>query len=563
VQEIRRNSFLKKAFSSPELLISCSIAFSAAIAVATVGFVRGTYAAGGSDSSCYALMADAFASGALQPTSDLVSRVPWPDAPKTFTPGGFVASETNPAASAPVCAPGFSLLLAPLIAIGGRDAIFILTPLAGALLVWLTFAAGRAMAGPLAGAMAAVLVAASPATLYQVVQPMTDVTAAALWMATFVALLGRRFALAGACCGLALLVRPNLLPLAVVAGFAALGIRPAFARERFGEVRRSLGGGGDSGFGIRSVARFVAAALPFGLLVLWLNNGLYGSPFRTGYGQLGHLFGLSVVPVNASRYLGWLVETHTLFPLLAFAAPFVVPREKRADVALAIGLILATCAIYFFYTPFDHWSFVRFLLPAIALMMVLASVVTISAITRAIPRRLGAAPLDSRSGRPELRRRAALIAATITAALATFCVRAADDRLAFNLKFLEQRYRSAGLVVRDRLPDNAVVLSVWDSGAVRFHGRKEALTWAGLDPAWLDRAVAWLDENGHAPYILVESWEEQPFRTRFGNHSDIGKLDWPPKFEIDRVVRIFDPKDRVRYDRGENVATEYLWPMRE
>jgi hypothetical protein len=512
----------------PELLISCSIALAAAVSVATVGLVRGTYAAGGSDSSCYALMADAYASGALQPTSDLVARVPWPDAPKTFTPGGFVASETNPSASAPVCAPGFSLLLAPLIAIGGRDAIFILTPLAGALLVWLTFAAGNAVAGPLAGAMAAVLIAASPATLYQVVQPMTDVTAAALWMATFVGLLARRWELAGACCGLALLVRPNLLPLAVVAGLA-VGIR-------------------DSGSGIRNAARFVVAAIPFGVLVLWLNNGLYGSPFRTGYGQLGQLFGLSVVPLNASRYLGWLVETHTVFPLLAFAAPFVVAREKRAHAALAIGLILATCAIYFFYTPFDEWTYVRFLLPAIALMIVLASVVIIQALTRAIPRRLGVV---------------ALIATAITAALAMFCVRAADDRLAFNLKFLEQRYRSAGVVVRDRLPANAVVLSVWDSGAVRFHGRKEALTWAGLDPAWLDRALAWLDENGHTPYILVESWEEPAFRNRFGNHSDIGKLDWPPKYEIDRVVRIFDPRDRARYDRGETVNTEYLWPMRE
>ena len=519
---------MKKRLPSPELLISCSFAFAAAIAVAAVGFVRGTYAAGGSDSSCYALMADAFASGALQPTSELVSRVPWPDAPKTFTPGGFVASETNPAASAPVCAPGFSLLLAPLILIGGRDAIFILTPIAGALLVWLTFAAGRAMAGPLAGAMAAVLIAASPATLYQVVQPMTDVTAAMAWMATFLALLGRRSLLAGVCCGLALLVRPNLLPLAVVASLV-IGIR-------------------DWGSGIRNVTRFLAAAFPFGLLVLWLNNGLYGSPFRTGYGQLGHLFGLSIVPVNASRYLGWLVETHTPFPVLAFAAPFVVPREKRADAALAIGLILATCGIYFFYTPFDDWSYVRFLLPAIALMMVLASAVTVHGLTRGLPRRPGVP---------------ALIVSAITVGLAVFCVRTADDRLAFNLKFLEQRYRSAGLVVRDRLPDNAVVLSVWDSGAVRFHGRKEALTWAGLDPAWLDRAVAWLEENGHTPYILVESWEEPEFRTRFANHSDIGKLDWPPKYEIDRVVRIFDPKDRVRYDRGENVATEYLWPMRE
>ena len=70
----------------------------------------------------------------------------------------------------------------------------------------------------------------------------------------------------------------------------------------------------------------------------------------------------------------------------------------------------------------------------------------------------------------------------ITASLAIFCVRTANDRLAFTLKFLEQRYRSAGLIVRDRLPPNAVVLSVWDSGAVRFHGRKEAFVVGGARP---------------------------------------------------------------------------------
>ena len=215
---------MRKIFSSPELLISCSIAFAAATAIASVGFLRGTYAAGGSDSSCYALMADAFAAGRLQPASDLVAQVPWPEAGKTFTPGGFVTSETNPSVSAPVCAPGFSILLAPLIAVGGFDAIFLLTPIAGALLVWLTFVAGRAIANPAAGAIAAVLIASSPATLYQVVQPMNDVTTAALWMATFAALVARRWGLAGVCCGLALLVRPNLLPLALVAALVDQGL---------------------------------------------------------------------------------------------------------------------------------------------------------------------------------------------------------------------------------------------------------------------------------------------------------------------------------------------------
>ena len=504
-----------------------------------VGTRWGTYAAGGSDSSCYALMADAFASGALQPTSGLVARVPWPDAPKTFTPGGFVTSETDSSASAPVCAPGFSVLLAPFILMGGRDAIFLFTPIAGALLVWTTFLAGGAIGGPLAGAMAAVLVAASPATLYQVVQPMNDVTTTALWMGTFGALVRRRFTLAGFLCGLALLVRPNLLPLALVAGvFALRGIRGW-------ELR------------MRRATRFLAAAIPCGLVVLWLNDGLYGSPFRTGYGQLGHLFSLSAFSVNASRYTGWLLETQTVFPLLAFAAPFVVAREKRSDAWLAIGLIIGTCVVYFFYTPFEDWSYLRFLLPAIALMTVLASVVTVQVVAHTVHQK---ARLDGASAKADGR---TLIVIAIAAGLALFYVRTAEDRLAFNLKHLERRYRSAGLVVRDTLPANAVVLSVWDSGAVRFHGRKDALVWAGLDPQWLDRSLAWLDEQGHPPYILVESWEEPAFRERFGHHSDIGKLDWPPKYEIDRVVRIFDPKDRERYHRGENVNTEYLWPLKD
>src|SRR5438874_1946891 len=149
----------------------CSIvALAAAAGLAAVGFIRGTYAAGGSDSSCYALMADALASGKLQPSSALASQVPWPDASKTMAPGGFVPSQSDPSAASPVCAPGFSLLLAPVVRLAGPNALFAVTPIAGALLVWLAFLAARTLAGPLAGSMAAVLMATSPVVLFQVVQ---------------------------------------------------------------------------------------------------------------------------------------------------------------------------------------------------------------------------------------------------------------------------------------------------------------------------------------------------------------------------------------------------------
>jgi hypothetical protein len=526
--------------------IAClAVAVAAAIGLAAVGFVYGTYAAGGSDSSCYALMAEAFASGTLQPSSALVAHVPWPDAAKTFTPGGFVPSELNPTASAPVCAPGFSLLLAPLVVAGGRNAVFVLTPVAGALLVWLTFVAGQSLAGPLAGAMSSVLIATSPAVLYQVVQPMNDITTTALWMGVYVALISRRYELAGLCCGLALLVRPNLLPLAVVAGTYLLIPNPNSlipTRDSLNPNPKSL---------ITSVGRFrravvfSLAALPGVLAVLWLNDRLYGGPLRSGYGELGHLFSISVVPGNAAQYARWFVETQTPFPFLAFAAPLVIDRARRSAAVLALGFSVTTALIYFAYQPFDDWSYLRFLLPAIALMLVLAIAVMTQVALKIVPRT------------------GPFVVAAIALALAAFGVRTAEDRFAFTMQSLEQRYRSAGIVVRDELPPDAVVLSVWDSGAVRFHGRKEALAWAALDPDWLDRSLDWLMHNGRKPYILVESWEEAAFRSRFGSHSAVGRLDWPPKYEIDRVVRIYDPQDRVRYDRGEHVATEFLWPLKD
>ncbi len=505
------------------------VTIAAAIGLAAVGIFYGTYAAGGSDSSCYALMAESLASGHLQPSSALIAEVPWPDAQKTFTPGGFLPSQSHPAGFAPVCAPGFSVLLAPVVKFGGANALFSVTPMAGALLVWLTYLAGSALAGPVAGAMGAVLVAASPAVLYQVVQPMNDITTAALWMAVFVGLISRRFVVAGICCGLALLVRPNLLPLAPVAVLYILHV------DR------------------RQVVPFVIAALPFALAVLALNAGLYGGPLRSGYGTIDRLFGLSAVPTNVSQYGRWLIETQTPFPLLALAAPLVLDRPRALDAWLAVAFVAATLSIYFLYKPFDDWSYLRFLLPAITLMLVLASAVVVEVARRMTENKPGAF----------LRRIAGPVAVSVLAiGLAVFGVRTANARFAFTMHALEQRYRSAGRVVRDRLPPNAVVLSVWDSGAVRFHGRKEALVWEGLDPAWLDRSVRWLEAHGYQPYVLVESWEEPGFRARFGNSSDTGKLDWPPKFEIDRLVRVYDPQDRAAYHRGDRVHTEYLWPLR-
>ena len=138
-----------------------------AIALAAFGVVRGTWAVGGSDSSCYALMAQGIrAAGSCSRRSALAIDAPWPNAAITFAPGGFIPSPIHPDAAAPICAPGMSVLMAPLAALFGQDAIFWLTPIAAAVLVLSAFVIARQLAGGMAGATAAILTATSPIVLY-------------------------------------------------------------------------------------------------------------------------------------------------------------------------------------------------------------------------------------------------------------------------------------------------------------------------------------------------------------------------------------------------------------
>ena len=127
------------------------VALVAAIGLAAFGVVRGTWSVGGSDSSCYALMAKSFARGDLQPHSALAT-APWPDVPLTLAPGGFIPSSLQPDAASPICAPGMSVLMAPLAKAFGQDAIFWLTPIAAFVLVLAAFAIARQLAGGVAGA---------------------------------------------------------------------------------------------------------------------------------------------------------------------------------------------------------------------------------------------------------------------------------------------------------------------------------------------------------------------------------------------------------------------------
>jgi hypothetical protein len=203
------------------------IAAAAAVAAATAGVVRGTSVAGGSDSYCYLSQAELFASGHVMNVEPIATRAPWDRASDAFIPVGHVRAHSVPGATVPMCPPGYPLIMAIARTIAGRPGMFAVVPILGGLGVWWTFLLGRRVGGPPAGAVAAVLFAASPPFLYQIVQPMTDVPAAALWAAALLAVTSDRFVASfagaltgGLVTGTALIVRPNLLPVAAVTALA-------------------------------------------------------------------------------------------------------------------------------------------------------------------------------------------------------------------------------------------------------------------------------------------------------------------------------------------------------
>jgi hypothetical protein len=261
------------------------------------------------------------------------------------------------------------------------------------------------------------------------------------------------------------------------------------------------------------------------------------------------LFGLEHVWPNLQRYTSWLRETHTPLIVLAAAAPVLLPG---AMTALLVSMFAVNLALYLPYIEFEDWSFLRFLLPALPLLLILV-VAAFDAIVGCLLTVRSRHPTAPAAVHGPIRRAVVMAASLVLAAL---FVREAIDRQAFRLQTLESRFERAGLYVRNRLPPNALLLTSWQSGSVRYYGERKTLVWTALDPAWLDRALAFVEARGYEPYLLFERWEEPLFRTRFRG-TPAGALDWPPAAEIAGQVRIYRPGDRDRYLQGTMVPTEY------
>ena len=527
--------------------------FAVAVAVAVlIGSVAwSTSAAGGSDSSCYVLQAEAFAHGQLTLTSPLPGVLP--DAtPAMFAPTGFVPSRVTPFAAVPICGPGLALAMTAA-RIAGRGGVFLVVPVFAALAVWLTFLLGRRLDDDLAGAAAAVLLATSPIFLYQSVQPMSDVPAAALWLAALTAAARgdrRGQILGGFCASLAVLMRPNLalivIPL-VFLSFRSFGLKAETTEPNLvASAFRRNGASASVVSAFRRNVPFLLAAAPGLAVMAWLNTARYGSPLASGYGSTDALFSLAHVGPNLARYPRWLLETETPFIALALFAPWWAWRRRAVApltfVALAAAVL--TFATYLAYTVFDDWWYIRFLLPALPVLIVLGVVLSLHAIARLLP---------------SYTRARLATAVMLCVALGAWRLHVAQARHVFDLQVMESRFVIAGRYAARALPPQAVVLAVQQSGSVRYYGGRPTIAWDAIPPDALDSTLETLRAAGRAPFIALEDAEEPRFRARFAT-ARAGGLDWPPSAEVHGPVRVrfFDPDARDAYLKGVPRATDVI-----
>ena len=226
----------------------------------------GGRAIGGSDEYGYTSQAELWLKGNLEVEQPFVEHAPFADAARIFSPVGYRPHHSKPTVIVPTYASGLPMLLALTKFIGGQEAMFWVVPVSAGLLVLVTYGIGRRLGAETPGFIAAALVATSPPMLAMAMLVMTDVPVAAAWAGAFYFALGgtvRSAAAAGALSSVAVLIRPNLAPVAVALVLCYL---LPMRRE---QLRRNA---------MWQLTAFVAALMPGVIAVALLNAELYGSP---------------------------------------------------------------------------------------------------------------------------------------------------------------------------------------------------------------------------------------------------------------------------------------------
>ena len=391
--------------------------------------------------------------------------------------------------------PGTSLHMA-LFAAAGEWAVYLVSPMAAVALVLGTYVLGRAWFDETSALVAAAIVACNPVVLIQAAVPMSDTLAAAYWTWSLAVAASARPLMpvvSGMLAGVAIAVRPNLVPLLI------------------GPV-----GGALVTSGVRGAIAVGFAASPLAGLLAWHNQRLYGGPASTGYGPVAELFSASHVPDNAKRYAAWLWQTMSPLPLVGFVLGGIeVVARGRARLIPLVAFAAVNVAIYLVYLPWPQWTFARFLLPALPVMLLIAASVT----RRWTARWPVVFPVLA----------LVVIGWQVQFAQRSVAVRISHESM-MRFKVLPEAMRRAGLL------DRPAITRI-HSGSLRHYAGITAFRWDVISPEELRRGIAAAIAEGRRPILIDDSDDRADFEQRFGPISCWGDSA-APMLEIHRHATV-------------------------
>jgi 4-amino-4-deoxy-L-arabinose transferase-like glycosyltransferase len=402
----------------------------------------------------------------------------------TPAPGGAGIAPTFPI--------GTSLVMALFTLVVGADAVYFVAPVTGLVTLWLVYRLAREWHDAESALFATALVAWNPLVVAYAKQPMSDMPAT-MWimLALLLAVRSSRasaFA-AGLAAGAAVITRPALLVAAAVIPLAAH--RGDTARQRFA---------------------ISSAGLAVMLLVLMaIQHHLFGSPFATGYGSSATLFSWSHVAANLGIFTrhGWEVLGPLFIPGLIVGIFAARPESRGKPLAIFAAVTLP----YLFYLPFDHWETVRFLLPGLVPLTIVAA--------------------DGLIHIARLPRKPAVTAAVLIAFVAIVAGRSEILLRAssvWDVASLESRYPLAGEWINVNTPQESVVLANQHSGSLRWYAKRQTIRWDFIAPEQLVTTVRELQAHGATVYVALEGDEVAMFDRRFA-----GVID---QLQVDHVGRV-------------------------
>lgn len=238
---------------------------------------------------------------------------------------------------------------------------------------------------------------------------------------------------------------------------------------------------------------------------------------------------------NATRYLSWLLATAPVLLLSVFGFVRLRTHPIARGLMTFAGLVVAA---YLVYAVFDDRSYLRFLLPALAVFAVLAA----SELSAWIDRR----PVPVRP----------LLVCGLMLGITAHAVWVARSMDTFRLADQLRRVSTVADFINEDVPPAAVIVAGEQSGAMRYYTERPILRWEAASPQSLDTVMTALEQSRRPIYIVLDSWEDGRFRQKFAAVA-AGALDWPPILDAgtSHRTRLWKLGDRVRFVEGAHVNT--------